>query len=40
MNGDFFEGKYTEEEIARILEINARPVALRKPNEAFYRKSG
>merc|ERR1712166_257574 len=40
MNGDFFSGKYSEEEISRIFEINARPTTLRKPNLAFYRKSG
>ena len=40
MNGDFYSGKYTEEEIARIFEINARPTILRKPNQAFYKKHG
>jgi hypothetical protein len=39
MNGDLHGGKYTEEEIKRIMEINARPTTLRKPNQAFYKKS-
>merc|ERR1712166_1708425 len=38
-NADFFGGKYTEEEIVRIMEINARPNILKKPEEAFYKKS-
>ena len=39
MNGDIFGGKYSEEEIKRIFEINARPTMLRKPNQAFYKKN-
>ena len=39
MNGDLYGGRYSENEITRILEINARPSVLRKPDEAFYKKS-
>ena len=39
MNGDLYGGRYSEDEITRILEINARPSVLRKPDEAFYKKS-
>jgi hypothetical protein len=39
MSGDLFGGKYTTEEIKRIFEINARPNALVKPMNAFYKKT-
>ena len=39
MNGDLYGGRYSQDEIMRILEISARPDALRKPEEAFYKKS-
>ncbi len=39
MNNDLFGGRYTSEEVSRILNINARPNTLMKPEEAFYRKS-
>ena len=39
MNGDLYGGRYSQEEIKRILQINARPETLRKPEEAFYNKS-
>ena len=32
-------GRYSQQEIQRILQINARPTVLLKPEEAFYRKS-
>ena len=40
MEGDLYSGKYTEDEISRILDINGRPTNLMRPNEAYYRKSG
>jgi hypothetical protein len=39
MNNDLYGGKYTADEIQRIMQINARPTVLRKPEEAWYRKS-
>lgn len=39
MNNDLFGGRYSNEEIGRILNINARPTCLVKPEEPFYRKS-
>ena len=39
MNGDLYSGRYSQEEIQRILQINARPTTLVKPEEAFYKKS-
>ena len=39
MNGDLFGGKYTSEEIKRIMEINARPHVLKKPFNPLYRKT-
>ncbi len=39
MNGDLYGGRYSQDEIMRILEISARPATLRKPEEAFYKKS-
>ena len=39
MNGDLLGGRYSQEDVKRILEINARPVTLRKPTNAFYKKS-
>jgi len=39
MNGDLYGGRYSQDEIMRILEISARPSTLRKPEEAFYKKS-
>ena len=39
MNGDLYGGRYSQEEIKRILQINARPETLRKPEEAFNKKS-
>lgn len=39
MNNDLFGGRYTQDEVVRILNINARPTTLQKPEEAFYRKS-
>ena len=38
MNNDLFGGRYTSDEVQRILEINARPTTLMKPEEAFYKK--
>ena len=39
MQGDLFCGKYTNEEVMRILEINSRPQGLVKPEEAYYTKN-
>ena len=39
MQGDLYSGRYSREEIQRIMEINARPTALVKPEQAFYKKS-
>ena len=39
MNGDLYGGRYSSEEIQRILQINARPTALAKPEEPFFKKS-
>ena len=39
MNGDLYGGRYSQEEIQRILQINARPTALVKPEEPFFKKS-
>lgn len=38
-SGDFHGGKYTSEEIKRIVEVNARPTYIMKPFKPFYRKS-
>ena len=40
MQNDIYGGKYTAEEIKEILEINARPHAVTKPFNPFYRKTG
>ena len=39
MIGDLYSGRYTTDEIQRILEINNRPDMLKKPDEAFYKKN-
>lgn len=39
MNGDLFSGKYSVDEVQRIMEINARPLSLMKPFRALYRKT-
>ncbi len=39
MNGDLFGGKYTMEEVQRIMDINSRPYMLRKPRNPFFKKS-
>ena len=39
MNGDLFGGRYSAEEINRIMNINARPNSLLKPFNAMYKKS-
>ena len=39
MNGDLYSGRYSAEEIKRIMEINARPLALMKPLRPLYKKS-
>ena len=38
MQGDLYSGRYSKDEIQRILEINARPTMLQKPDAAFYKK--
>ena len=39
MNNDLFGGRYSADEVQRILDINARPTVLRKPETAWYKKS-
>ena len=39
MQGDFTSGKYTQDEVMRIMEINARPGRVAKPEQAFYKKN-
>ena len=39
MQGDLYSGRYSADEIQRILQINARSDSMKKPDEAFYRKS-
>ena len=39
MNGDLFGGRYTAEEVNRIMNINARPSMLLKPYLPMYKKS-
>ena len=39
MQGDLFGGRYTADEISRIMNINARPNALIKPSNAYFKKS-
>ncbi len=38
-SGDFYSGKYTSEEMRRILDVNARPTYLMKPFKAYYKKT-
>ena len=39
MIGDLYSGRYSKDEVQRILEINSRPAMLAKPDNAFYKKS-
>ena len=39
MNGDLYNGKYTEDEVMDILQINSRPEGIMKPENAFFKKS-
>ena len=39
MSADLFGGKYTVEEIQRIMSINSRPSAVLKPFNPMYKKS-
>ena len=39
MNGDLFGGRYSAEEVQRIMNINARPTLFRKPFAPLYKKS-
>ena len=39
MQGDLYSGRYNRDEIQRILEINARPTMLQKPEQAYYKKN-
>lgn len=39
MNNDLYGGRYTSDEVQRILQINGRPTTLMKPEEAYYKKS-
>ena len=39
MQGDLYSGRYSSDEVQRILQINSRPDMLKKPDQAFYKKS-
>jgi hypothetical protein len=39
MNGDLFGGRYTADEIHRIMNINARPSMIKKPLHPYFKKS-
>ena len=39
MQGDLYGGRYSKDEVQRILEINARPDIIKKPDAAYYKKS-
>ncbi len=39
MNGDYFGGKYTVEEVQRIMSVNSRPSSIMKPYKAYYKKT-
>ena len=39
MQGDLYGGKYTQDDISRILEINNRATGTMKPEQAFYKKN-
>ena len=39
MNGDLFGGRYTSDEVIRIMNINARPSMLKKPFNPMYKKT-
>ena len=39
MQGDLYSGRYSTDEVQRILQIGARSDSMKKPDEAFYRKS-
>ena len=38
-NGDFYSGRYTADEMKRIIEVNARPTFIMKPFKPYFRKS-
>jgi hypothetical protein len=40
MQGDLFGGRYSVDEVKRIMDINSRPHILRKPFNPFYKKTG
>ena len=39
MQSDLYGGRYSKDEVQRILGINARPDLIKKPDAAFYKKS-
>ena len=39
MNGDLFGGRYSADEVHRIMNINARPSMLKKPLNPLYKKT-
>jgi hypothetical protein len=39
MQGELYSGRYTEEEVRAILDINARPLSIMKPLNPFYKKT-
>ena len=39
MINDLYGGRYSVDEVERILEINARPDPVHKPDQAYYKKN-
>ena len=39
MENNLYNGKYTQDQIQRIMNVNARPITLMKPFRALYNKS-
>ena len=39
MNGDIYSGRYTMDEVKRLMDINSRPYAMMKPFNPFYKKA-
>ena len=39
MQNELFSGRYTQDEVMRIMEINARSQVLLKPEQAYYTKN-
>jgi hypothetical protein len=39
MNGDLYSGRYSTDEIRRIMDVGCKPHGLMKPFTAFYKKA-